>query len=115
MARYTKTDFVSSIKDLYSEIRAVGGSIIFEGDNRTRTDDDDPPGFKPSVMLAWEMWDRFDPDTCEYLAQRIREYVKDARFCHEAQKGRFTRDKNARCRPIVEIDELGSPICDWRK
>ncbi|MBV9775163.1 MAG: hypothetical protein JO040_14515 [Gemmatimonadetes bacterium] len=108
----TKTEFVTRIKGLYTDLREVGGSLLLDGENRTRAGDTDKEGLKPSVQLAWDLWDRFDSETRDSLVDRIDFYIRTARLCIEAQQNPMTRDPRAKCRPVITIDEFGSPTCD---
>lgn len=112
----SKTDFVSRVMELYPQVRQAGGSILLDGENRTRANDDDPPGFKPSFLLGQDLYDRAsglaDPSV---LLDQIDEAIKDAKRCQENQADPMTRYPDAKCRPVISIDEDGNISVDWKR
>lgn len=109
----TRAEFVTQFSELLADLKEVRGSIVLEPASSSGGDWD-KAGTKQGAQLAAYFWDRFDRDTNEYLLVRIREYVNDAIFCREAQEQRPDPD-HAECRPIVTVDEHGSPTCDWKR
>jgi hypothetical protein len=111
----TKAEFVTRFSELLTDLSAIRGFIVLEATSHCGSDWD-AARTKQGAQLAAYFWDRFDQETNEYLLVRIREYVNDAISCIEAQENPLTRDPaNAYCRPIVTIDEHGSPTCDWKR
>jgi aromatic ring-opening dioxygenase LigB subunit len=112
----TNTEFVTSIQRIYSDVRSVGGSIVVDGENRTRSADEGPYGsIKSSVQLAWDLMARLDSDELRSVVDRIDEIIRHARHCREAQTDPLTRDPKAKCRPVVRIDETGLPEVEWMR
>ncbi|HEX8211417.1 MAG TPA: hypothetical protein VF584_14690 [Longimicrobium sp.] len=109
----TKAEFVARFSKLLTDLHAVRGSLHLE-DAKRRGSDWDQAGTKQGAQLAAYFWDRFDRETSEYLLVRIREYVNDAIFCREAQELK-PDPEHANCRPIVTIDEHGSPMCEMKQ
>jgi aromatic ring-opening dioxygenase LigB subunit len=112
----TNTEFVTAMQKIYSEVRSVGGSIVVDGENRTRSADEGPYGsIKLSVQLAWDLMARLDSDELRSVVDRIEEIIRQARHCREAQENPLTKDPKAKCRPVVRIDESGLPEVDWMR
>ncbi len=104
----TKAEFVIQFSELIADLKEFRGSIVLEaasGDGG----DWDAARAKQGAQLAAYFWDRFDRETNEYLLVRIGEYVRDANFCRETDPDR------GKCRPIVTIDEHGSPTCELER
>jgi hypothetical protein len=116
-----RTDFVSEFRQLYTDIRNnCHGSIVFDGENLTRADDDDPPWVKPSIKAANRLFDLFgiganvDLQTAETMIAMMKDMRDSALKCQEINAVPTTNPK-ADCRPIITIDANGWPSCEWRR
>lgn len=105
----TKAEFVAQFSELLKDLHAVRGSLHLE-DAKRRGSDWDQVGTMQGAQLAAYFWERFDQETNAYLIVRIREYVNEAIFCREAQD-----PDHANCRPIVTVDENGSPTHEMER
>ena len=110
-----RTDFVSDFRQLYADIRnKCHGSIVFDGENLTRADDDDPPGLKPSIKAANQLFDLFGAGNAEQMIALMKDMRNMALQCQEMNALPTTNPKGD-CRPIITIDQTGWPSCEWRR